>query len=285
MDKVTNMEFTYENAWGYTDVHVDISIPYVENYQMSMMKYNKLEHLVKIKGCGRDGCSRYTFHVVNGMSMERKFSEKEMKKEDIEEFAGDLLKAVDEMRKHFLNPDHIILMPEMIFWENGMYRFCYLPIENPEYRSSLCISFHKMTEYFVKKLDYHDTQAIIFVYKMHKETLKENYELKSILKESIKEAEKMSEEEPLKNKREKQIKAAEKKDVQANRRKKQEQNLKKFSTDRKSEEQLTGVKRRTEKKEDKGSVKKIINRMKNRKWGEWDDLITEMDGHNKDCHL
>ena len=28
------------------------------------------------------------------------------------------------------------------------------------------------------------------------------------------------------------------------------------------------------------TVKKVINRIKGDRWGKWDDLITEMDGHS-----
>lgn len=34
-----------------------------------------------------------------------------------------------------------------------------------------------------------------------------------------------------------------------------------------------------------GLIKKAVNRIKTGRWGEWDDLITEMDGHEHKGHL
>ena len=40
-----------------------------------------------------------------------------------------------------------------------------------------------MTEYFVSRLDYRETEGILLVYRLHKETMQENYDLKKILDE------------------------------------------------------------------------------------------------------
>ena len=181
------MNVTYENNWEYMDIHIDLEVPYKENYQIRMLNHNDIPGLMKIKGSGRDGHARYTYRINGGNSMEKEFNTKEMKKEDVRRFTKDLIETVDCLREYLLDPDGLLLSPELIFIKGGRYRFCYLPVSENGERQSLCASFHLMTEYFVKNLDYQDMAGILFVYKMHKETMKENYELKKIIEECRKE--------------------------------------------------------------------------------------------------
>ena len=181
------MKIIYENEWERAAVHVDIEIPYEEDYQMRMLGHNRINSLLKVTGNGRDGQSRYTFYPGDSLSMEKQYSRQEMKREDIERFTEQFIAMVDIVKAHLLDPDRILLTPELIFIKDGAYRFCYLPVREMERKKSLFLSFHEMTEYFVKKLDYQDTEGILLVYRLHKETLKENYDLKKILEEYHKE--------------------------------------------------------------------------------------------------
>lgn len=288
------MNVTYENNWEYMDIHVDLPVPYEENYQLRMLNHNNIAGLLKVKGSGRDGQSRYTYRTNGGITMKKAFEGKEMRKEDVIRFTESLIEAVDDVREHLLNPDSLLLSPELIFLERGKFRFCYLPVSTGEMRQSLCSSFHTMTEYFVKNLDYQDTAGIFFVYKMHKETLKENYELKKIIEECRTE--------------EKEWKAAQRtkrREEQQKRRKEQHVSREKrmidtqsslpenavFSIDTEDEEEEKIYHRQSDTemvREDTGkygTFKKAVNRIKTGRWGNWEDLITEMDGHGAKGHL
>lgn len=37
------MQITYQNEWEYTNIHVDLPIPYEEDYQIKMIHYNKIK--------------------------------------------------------------------------------------------------------------------------------------------------------------------------------------------------------------------------------------------------
>ena len=41
------MNVTYENNWEYTDIHIDLEVPYKENYQMRMLNSNDISGLMK----------------------------------------------------------------------------------------------------------------------------------------------------------------------------------------------------------------------------------------------
>ena len=52
------MKITYENGWEYTDIHVDLPVPYEDNYQMRMLRVNEIPGLAAVKGSGLNGSSR-----------------------------------------------------------------------------------------------------------------------------------------------------------------------------------------------------------------------------------
>ena len=89
-----------------------------------------------------------------------------------------------------LHPGCLLLEPEYVFCRKQKYFFCYLPGGKQE----LCESFHRMTEYFVEKLDYEDEKGITLAYELHKATLEENYDLDAIMQEYRTECEEAEEE-------------------------------------------------------------------------------------------
>lgn len=278
------MKIIYENEWERAAVHVDIEIPYEEDYQMRMLGHNRINSLLKVTGNGRDGQSRYTFYPGDSLSMEKQYNRQEMKREDIERFTEQFIAMVDTVKAHLLDPDRILLTPELIFVKDGTYRFCYLPARDVERKKSLFLSFHEMTEYFVKKLDYQDTEGILLVYRLHKETLKENYDLKKILEEYHKE-------ESCKEKNQRIQRKTEGTEIY------QEKDQEKgglpdnavFYAD---DEERAGYDQKNavpvtigEERVRYGPIGKAVRRIKNGRWGKWEDLITEIDGQEAEGHL
>lgn len=274
------MKITYENEWEHTAVHVDMEIPYEEDYQIHMLSHNNICSLLKVTGNGRDGQSRYTFYPGNAVSMEKQYSRQEMRKEDIERFTEQFMEMTDIVKRHLLDPDHILLTPDMIFIKDGEYRFCYLPVQDREKKKSLSASFHEITEYFVKKLDYQDTEAILLVYRLHKETLKENYNLKIIMEEYRKEKYNKEAHHKKEDYQDRSTDGNEKGGFP---------DSAVFCTDDEEGEVYGQKKPDTEIIREEsphyGPLRKAVRKIKNRRWGRWDDLITEIDGQEAEGHL
>lgn len=246
------MKITYENGWEYTDVHIDLPVPYEDNYQMRMLRANEIPGLAVVKGSGLDGNSRYTYRISNGISIGKKFEAGEMKKEDIQGMVEALARTAEGLAAYMLSPDGLLLTPELIFICGGKYEFCYIPVALELYRVPLCRSFHTLTEYFVSRLDYHDTEGIFLVYKLHKETMKDSYDLRQILKECRQEEKEYRRETALREKQRYRNEEVKKEDTAV----------------------MPAVPDIPEKK---GFVKRAVSRFRTGRWDEWKDLITEME--------
>ena len=64
------MKTTYEKDWDKTYLHIDLEETFNENYQLQMIRKNKIPGILKMKGIGLNNGSRYTF-TVNGMQSMR----------------------------------------------------------------------------------------------------------------------------------------------------------------------------------------------------------------------
>ena len=103
------------------------------------------------------------------MSMDKIYEEAEISGKEIEDFMEQLSVITEQIKIFFLNNNHIILDPKLIFKKAEQYYFCYLPIIKKENEPTMCEAFHELTEYFVKHLDYKDTEGVFLVSKIHRE--------------------------------------------------------------------------------------------------------------------
>ena len=283
------LKTSYEKGWNSIYIHVDLPVPYEENYHMKMLKNNMLPHLACISGSGRDGTSRYSFRSEGGILMEEKYRSRDIRAEEILAFTEQLAETADSLTEHMLNPDRILLAPEMIFAEEQNFQFCYLPAESG---MALGEAFHKMTEYFVGRLDYTETDGILLVYRLHKETMQNNYDLKKIIEEYKREAADYREVKKGAHAA-REAGAEEKEHSRRNQEKEnshrtfpegtvffcdEEEKTEKYSPEKK----ISCIK---EKAVSYGPVRKMINKIKTGRWGEWEDLITEIDGQDRTGHL
>ena len=172
---------TFENEWNQPRIHIDVPVPYEEDYQMRMLENNEIPGIMKVTGCGRDGESRYTFYTGGGVSMEKKFEKETMERDSIMNFTGQFMKIVENLKNYMLDPGKLYLDPSCIWEKEGIYSFCYVP----PLEKNLYQAFHEITEFFVRKLDYRDMEGIYLAYMLHKATLQEDYDLEKILEEYL----------------------------------------------------------------------------------------------------
>lgn len=266
VDQVEEMKHgvTFENEWSQPCLHIDVSVPYEEDYQMRMLENNEIPGVMKVTGTGRNGESRYTFHTGTGISMEKKFEKEMMKRDSIMNFTGQFMNVVENIKEHMLNPENLYLEPSCIWEKDGNYSFCYVPV----LKRDLYEAFHKMTEFFVRKLDYRDMEGIYLAYLLHKATLQEDYDLGKILEDYL------SGEKEREEKRKKEEKSFSEKCIF---------NVEEEENSDAGEnmyEIRTNAVQLMEEKKKYGPMQKVMGKIRTGRWGNWQDLITEIDGQD-----
>lgn len=168
------------NQLNYSELIVESKAPYQEDYQIRMIRENSIANIVQVTSCGQDNGTQYIYDVKGMKTLEAEFSKMQCNKLNIELFMKQLLKVIDEMGNYMLNLNCIVLDPNYIFLKDGEYYFCYYP-ENVE---SMAVEFHKLTEFFVKTIDYGDYPSVMLACGLHKETMEESYDLREVIEKN-----------------------------------------------------------------------------------------------------
>ena len=169
----------FETKLNRSCLHIYKEAHYEEDYQMPMLLQNRLDGILEVEGCEMDGRARSTYEISGLTSMKTMYENASIKKREIEAVIARILEVTDTLQRYMLDPNCLVLKPEYIFHKEGQWFFCYFP----GMEEDLCKIFHELTEYFVKMLDYEDTEGIFLAYELHKATLQEHYDLELIMKE------------------------------------------------------------------------------------------------------
>lgn len=74
------MNTKYEKELNRICLHIHVPEIYEEDYQMPMLRANKIPGILEVNGCGIDGESRYTYEITGLVSMAVLFENKQVQK-------------------------------------------------------------------------------------------------------------------------------------------------------------------------------------------------------------
>ena len=67
-----------------SEIIIDSVQPYRENYQMRMLKNNRIPGLLRVSGCGMEGASRYYYHTGHAQSLETSYKNRDIRAKGIQ---------------------------------------------------------------------------------------------------------------------------------------------------------------------------------------------------------
>lgn len=154
-----------------------------EDYQIDMLRENKIKGLLQMSVKHIDNINHYHYDISGKRSLKITYEKTKLKYEDMKRLVNDLLETMKELQRYMLEGGRILLDPEYIFCEKEQFLFCYYPPNDLEIKSE----FHKLTEFFVREVDYSDKEGIHMAYTLHKATMEENYSVSQIMEEVLRE--------------------------------------------------------------------------------------------------
>ena len=154
-----------------------------EDYQLTMLKENQIPGVLNTSLRYVDGITQYHYDVSGKTSLKARHEKSNLCMEDIRGLAEALVNVVRELQHYMLPATSLLMDPEYIFCEKGTYFFCFYPPDEEELKDK----FHKLTEFFVREVDYKDEEGVRLAYVLHKATMEENYTIEQILEEFEKE--------------------------------------------------------------------------------------------------
>lgn len=154
-----------------------------EDYQLIMLQENEIPGLLRTEVRHIDHCNHYYYEISGKTSVQIYHEKIPLGVEDIKKIVEDLMATIRQVQRYMLDAACILLEPEMIYRTRDTYFFCYYPSGKMDLRES----FHQLTEFFVRQVDYQDEEGVRLAYTLHKATMEENYSIEEIMKEFVSE--------------------------------------------------------------------------------------------------
>lgn len=211
-----------------------------DDYRIEMLRENEIPGLLKMDARYVDNVRHYQYDISGKVSLKAIHEKMNLTCKDMRQLVEQLLKAVKTVRKYMLDGNEILLDPEYIFCTKERYFFCYYPSGQRELQTE----FHKLTEFFVREVNYKDKEGVHFAYTLHKATMEENYSIEQILEE---------------------LSYEEKEEIRVS------PSVPLTYTERMENKELEEV-LIAEKREMWEPVRRLLERRKKGKWGYWDDF-------------
>ena len=109
------METKYRRGLDHTYLILELPVLYEEDYQMKMMRMNRIEGLLMIEGQGVDGKSQYFYEIGGKASLQSLYRKKEISAGELQELLTQILKVVNTVQKYMMDAGKILFEPEYIF--------------------------------------------------------------------------------------------------------------------------------------------------------------------------
>lgn len=233
-----------------TDLILEEPATYAQDYQIHMLAENTFAHLIETTACCMDGNSQYIYNISGKESLSKMYETDRIDKTDMIIIVEQMMEAVEEVQNHMLDANRLILNPDYIFYERGCFFFCYYPL----WKENLCEGFHKLTEFFIRELNYETQDGVIMAFELHKGTMTDHYDIDEIMIRIEAAAAEVKTAVTLNKQKEKKAELWEDDWIEA-------------------EERGYPVLRETSDYREGGKLGKILGSRRKPKWGQWEDLL------------
>ena len=152
-----------------------------EDYQSVMLRENDIPGILKTEVRHVDGESHYYYNISGKTSFGTLHEKIKLDCRVMQRLVQAILDVTQELKGYMLDGNCLLLEPEYIFCDQDNFYFCYYPAKRRDTKQD----FHKLTEFFVREVDYRDEEGIHLAYTLHKATMEENYSVEEIMKNMI----------------------------------------------------------------------------------------------------
>ena len=105
---------------------------YIEDYQIRMLRENRLKGVLPMRGYGEGESTVYEYDITGRTSLRQYYKQRKITWEEMNLFLKQIQEVISETEGYLLNPNRLLLNPDYIF-----YKLLYQGISRP--REKLCI--------------------------------------------------------------------------------------------------------------------------------------------------
>ncbi len=178
-----NVEYLREMKQNYLMFEVGESQE--QGYEARMMIGNSIEGLLKFRIKKMDNQCKFCYEITSKQPLSRLLETTTIGEEQTRRLMLGIIQTLTRLEDYLLAEEQILLEPDYIYVNPETYQsfLCLIPGK----KGSFPEEFSKFLQFLLEKVDHQDKEAVVLVYGLYRESLKENYGLGNLLKWLVKE--------------------------------------------------------------------------------------------------
>ena len=142
-------------------------------YAARMLSENRIDGLLAFQEKYMDGRRKYYYDITSHQPLKRLLEHQAANGSEILRLISDLVSALRQLERFFLDADQLCLEPDMIYVEPDSFQcvFCLIPETGGNFEED----FRKLAQYLLDHADHDDETAVMTAFCVFKESRKENF--------------------------------------------------------------------------------------------------------------
>ncbi len=156
-----------------------------QGYEARMMIGNTIDGLLKFRIKKSDNRCRFCYEITSKQPLSRMLEKKAINAVQIRGLLLGIARTLTRMEDYLLSEEQILLDPDYIYVDPEEYEpfLCLLPGKRGDFPEE----FSLFLQYLLGNTDHEDKEAVVLIYGLYRESLKENYGLDNLLRWVMKE--------------------------------------------------------------------------------------------------
>ncbi len=181
----TGLRVSYHREMKKNYLMIDAGEPENQRFETKMLIGNAIDGLLKFRIRKTDGSSQFCYEITSRQPLKRLLESRTIGAEQIRTLLLGIARTLTGMEEYLLSEEQIILNPDFIYVDPEDFSpgLCLIPGKHGDFPKE----FSNLLQELLDKVDHQDKEAVIMIYGLYRESLKENYGLDNLLRWLVKE--------------------------------------------------------------------------------------------------
>ncbi len=174
------MEISYRRDMKRTYMMVEMDENDDDLLASRMLAENTIGGLLKFHIRKFDDCCQFCYEITSMQPLKRLLETRSIGEKGIKTLLLGIARALTSMEDYLLSEDEVLLDPEYIYVDPDDFYpgLCLIPGRAGDFPKELS----SLLQFLLEKTDHQDKEAVVLIYGLYRESLKENYGLEDLMK-------------------------------------------------------------------------------------------------------
>lgn len=179
------MEISYHREMKNNYLMIEVEESREQGFETKMLVGNTIEGLLKFRVRKTDNHCRFCYEITSKQPLKRFLETRELGAVQIRSLLLGIVQTLTRMEEYLLCEEQILLEPDLVYvdLENFQPGLCLLPGKEGDFPREMS----EFLQFLLDKVDHQDKEAVVLIYGLYRESMKENYGLNNLMQWLIKE--------------------------------------------------------------------------------------------------